>query len=509
MRLPYDATMAPIVDTRSGKVEGTEHDGVLAFRGIPFAAPPVGARRGLPPEREEAWPAVRDCTRRAPYLSQNDMMLEQMLGSQEIGKDEGALVLNVFTPGLDGSRPVMVWIHGGAFMFGSGSTPWYDGERFAQHGDVVVVTINYRLGPLGFLHLADWLGPDYAESGNAGLLDQIAALEWVRDCIAAFGGDPQQVTIFGESAGAGSVGTLLGTPRAHGLFRRAILQSGAASWGLELDDAVAKTALVMGELGVARGDRAAWIAAPVDAVLAASTVLGTELSGESTTSLPFAPVHDGVVLPQPPLAAVAAGGAAGVEILCGTNRDEMTLFNFMDPGFATLTDAGLLARVAPRFSDLAQSVIDGYRAAMPGASVQDVWTAIATDALFRIPGLRLVDAHLRHGPAYVYLFTWSSPAFGGALKSAHAMEIPFVFDALDQPGVAMLTGDGADRQPIADRMHAAWIAFARTGSPQTAAIPDWPRYDTDRRPTMRIDAEWELLDDPDGATRRLWDGWRG
>src|SRR4051794_20179088 len=262
--------MAPIVDTRSGKIEGTEDDGVLVFRGIPFAAPPVGARRGLPPQREEPWAGVRSCTERAPYLSQNDMMLEQMLGSQDIGKDEGALVLNVFTPGLDGARPVMVWIHGGAFVFGSGSTPWYDGERFAQHGDVVVVTINYRLGPLGFLYLGDWLGDDYAESGNAGVADQIAALEWVRDCIGAFGGDPQQVTIFGESAGAGSVGTLLGTPRANGLFGRAILQSGAASWGLDLDVAATNTEKVMQALGVARGDRAAWAGAPVDAVLTAA-----------------------------------------------------------------------------------------------------------------------------------------------------------------------------------------------------------------------------------------------
>jgi para-nitrobenzyl esterase len=500
--------MAPIVDTRSGKIEGTDHDGVLAFRGIPFAEPPVGARRSLPPGREAAWSGVRDCTHRAPYLAQNDMMLEQMLGSQEIGKDEGALVLNVFTPGLDGNRPVMVWIHGGAFMFGSGSTPWYDGDRFVQHGDVVVVTINYRLGPLGFMYLGDWLGADYAESGNAGLLDQIAALEWVRDCIAGFGGDPQQVTIFGESAGACSVGTLLGTPRARGLFQRAILQSGAATWGLELDDAQAKTATLMGELGIERGDRNAWIATPVDTILAAAGVLGLGGAGEST-SLPFAPVHDGVVLPQAPLDAIAAGSAAGVEVLCGTNRDEMTLFNLMDPGISTLTDAGLLARVVPRFADLAQSVIDGYRAAAPDASIQDLWTAIATDALFRIPGLRLVEAQLAHAPTFVYLFTWQSPAFGGALKAAHAMEIPFVFDALDQPGVAMLTGDGPDRQPIADRMHAAWIAFARTGSPQTDAIPAWPRYDTDHRPTMRIDTEWELLDDPDGATRRLWDSWNG
>ncbi len=496
--------MAPIVDTRSGKVEGLEAPGCSIFRNIPFAAPPVGRRRWHPPVREVAWDGVRDCTTPAPYIAQADMILEQMMGSATTVKDEGALVLNVWTPGLDGRRPVMVWIHGGAFQFGSGATPWYDGANFATHGDVVLVTINYRLGPLGFLYLGEMFGEEFAASGNLGLLDQIAALEWVRDSIAAFGGDPNDITIFGESAGAGSVGTLLGTPGAHGLFHKAILESGAAMWGLEPADAAAKAARIVDTLGVAPNDLEALYAKSADDVVAAAAVLGFETSG---TTLPFAPVHDGVVLPQPPMDAIRDGSAAGIAVLCGTNLDEMTLFNIIDPALATIDDAGIIARASNWYGDAAHGMFDGYRNAMPGASGPEIWTALSSDAVFRIPGLRLVEAQLAHAPAFVYLFTWPTPAFGGVLKSCHALEIPFVFDNLDQPGVAMFTGDGGERAAIASRMHAAWIAFARTGSPQHADIPAWPAYDTTRRATMRIDVEWTLLDDPYGATRVLWDGW--
>jgi para-nitrobenzyl esterase len=501
--------VAAIVDTRSGKVEGAEQHGVLVFRGVPFAAPPVGARRWRAPQREASWDGVRACTEVAPYIAQSDMMLEQMLGSGEIGRDEGALVLNVWTPGLDGKRPVMVWIHGGAFQFGSGSTPWYDGTRFASNGDVVLVTINYRLGPLGYLYLRDLLGDHFADSGNLGTLDQIASLEWVRDCIAAFGGDPDNVTIFGESAGAGSVGTLLGAPGARGLFAKAILQSGAASWGNTTDAATDKARRVIEALGItpsAPDVQERLYAASADDVVAASVVLGFETSG---TSLPFAPVHDGVVLPEPPLDAIRAGSAAGVHVLCGTNHDEMTLFGLMDPTLASIDDAGVIARATHWYSDDVHTLVDRYKAAMPGATIQELWTAIATDAVFRIPGLRLVEAQLAHGPAWVYLFTWPSPAFGGALKSCHALEIPFVFDTLDAAGASMFTGEGPERRAIADRMHAAWIAFARSGSPEHAAIPAWPAYDVASRPTMRIDTEWQLVDDLDGRTRALWDSWNG
>ena len=495
--------MGTIVDTRGGKVEGVDAGGIHIFKGIPFATPPVGRLRWRRPVPEAAWDGVRDASEYGPYIAQGDMMLDQMMGSAAVEKDEDGLTLNVFTPSLDGKRPVMVWIHGGAFQFGSGSTPWYDGTRFAANGDVVVVTINYRLGPLGYLYLADLHGADFDASGNLGTCDQIAALEWVRDCIANFGGDADDVTIFGESAGGGSVGTLLGTPSARGLFHKSILQSGAASWGLTRAQATDKARRVIEALGVSVDDLEGLYAKSAEELVAASAILGLEADGDS---LPFAPVHDGVVLPQPPLDAIRAGNAKDVAVLCGTNLDEMTLFDLMEPALATMDDAALVARVRGRVDGDAEALVAAYRAARPLVSNADLWTVIAGDALFRIPAIQLVEAQLAHSTAYMYLFTWPSPAWGGALKSCHALEIAFAFDNLDQPGITMFTGDGPERDGIAKPMHAAWTAFAHTGDPNHQSIPQWPAYSLERRATMQIDVAWALLEDPYGEEREFWAG---
>src|SRR4051794_10934357 len=247
-----------IVATRSGKVEGFERGGVHVFRGIPYAAPPVGARRWKAPQREEAWAGTRDASKFSAQSAQTEFGLTKLMGAARPAYSEDSLYLNVWTPACDDARrPVMVWIHGGAFIWGAGDTPWYDGTNFATRGDVVVVTINYRLGPFGFLHLADLFGDEFAGSGNAAILDQVAALQWVRDCIAGFGGDPEHVTIFGESAGAASVSTLLGTPAARGLFTGAIPQSGAASWIATPARATAVAQGMIDRLGVTAGDTAA------------------------------------------------------------------------------------------------------------------------------------------------------------------------------------------------------------------------------------------------------------
>ena len=491
-----------IVATAAGLVRGHAEGGVVSFKGIPYAAAPIGTRRWKPPAPVEPWDGERLSTRFGPVARQGQMMIESLMGGPEPEQSEDCLSLNVWTSGREGRRPVLVWIHGGAFMFGSGSTPWYDGSRFVRNGDAVVVTINYRLGPLGFLYLAD-LFDGLEHSGNLGILDQIAALEWVRDNIAGFGGDPGNVTIFGESAGAGSVGTLLGTPGARGLFRRAVLQSGAASWGLDRGHATDNARRVLAELGVAPGDREALQAQSGEAVIEAGTALGSEIDG---ATLPFAPVHDGTVLPAPPLDAIRSGSSAGVEILCGTNADEMTLFTLMDPTVASLDDETITGHLADRYPNVdTAEMLRVYRERRGGSSPQDVWVAMSSDAVFRIPAIRLVEAHLEHGPAWMYWFTWPSPAFGGVLRSTHALEIPFVFDNLHQPGIPMLTGDGEERHDIATRMHASWLAFAHSGDPGHAAIPDWPRYDLERRPTMRIDTEWSLVHDPGGDERKYWD----
>jgi para-nitrobenzyl esterase len=434
--------------------------------------------------------------------------MAELFGGPQPAHSEDALYLNVWTPGADDARrPVMVWIHGGAFMNGSGSTPWYDGTGFAKHGDVVVVTINYRLGSLGFMHLADLFGDEFAGSANAGLLDQIAALEWVRDNIEAFGGDPAQVTIFGESAGGGSVGTLLGLPAARGLFAGAIAQSGASSWFSTRERANEIARRLVDTLQVAPGDIEALRARSVDDILAAQATAGLALgsmTGEAGLRLPFQPVVDATVLPQPPLGTVAAGNAQGVRVLVGTNRHEMTLFHLMDQSLAQIDEAGLLRR-SQTWVDAkrAETIVSGYRANRPDEPLVEVWTDLSTDAVFRIPAIRLAEAQTAHGPVWMYLFTWETPIFGG-LRSTHALEIPFVWDTLESPGAAMFTGDDPDRQQVADAMHAAWIAFARNGNPHHAGLPDWPQYDTDHRATMRFDATCEVLDDPNGADRKLW-----
>jgi para-nitrobenzyl esterase len=494
-----------IVDTRSGKIQGVEQNGIHVFRGIPYAAPPVGPRRWKAPEREAPWNDVRDATRFSAQAAQGEFALDAMLGGTARPKSEDALYLNVFTPGLDDKhRPVMVWIHGGAFMFGEGATPWYDGTAFATRGDVVVVSINYRLGSFGFLHLTDLFGDEVAGSGNLGLLDQVAALGWVRDCIEGFGGDPTQVTIFGESAGAGSVATLLGMPSARGLFNAAIPESGAASWFATTERATEIASVLIGQLGVKPGDLDALYAKTTDEIIVAQAAVGLETDA---SGLPFQPVVDGVVLPQPALDAIAAGNAAGVRLLVGTNHDEMTLFSLMDPTLATLDEAAIRDRISHYWTGGGiDDFLAIYRRLQPGASLSELWIAMATDALFRIPAITLAEHQLPHAPVWSYLFTWESPVFGGVLKSTHALEIPFVFNTLDQPGGEMFTGTGPERAAIARRMHDAWIAFARDGAPGHAGIPEWPRYDTERRATMRIDETWEVLDDPKSETRRLWEG---
>jgi para-nitrobenzyl esterase len=487
-----------IANTRSGKVEGVEQGDVLVFRGIPFAAPPVGLRRFLPPAREDAWDGVRDATRFSPEIAQAELPIARVLGSTGAGSNEDGLYLNVWTPACDDARrPVMVWIHGGAYIFGSGSVSWYDGTHFVQHGDVVVVTINYRLGPLGFLHLADAFGAELAGSGNAGILDQVAALEWVHESIAAFGGTPEDVTIFGESAGANSVGTLLGLPAARGLFRKAIAQSGAGAWVATRERAAAITELVLEKLPEQPRDIEALQALPLDVLFAAQPGTGIAAGGTGA-GLTWQPVIDGDVLVESPLDAVTAGHAAGVHLLIGTNEHEVTLFQVLDPSLADLDDEGVL-RLLAAVTDRPAPLLAAYRELMPDATPRDVWQALATDAAFRMPAVRLAAAQHTHGPAWMYRFTWETPVFGGALRSTHALEIPFVFDNLHQPGAEQFTGTGPERAGIAEAMHRAWIAFARTGD------PGWPAYEPTRRATQRFDAETAVLDDPDAAQRRAWE----
>ncbi len=487
-----------VVETTAGTVRGRTRDAVQVFRGIPFAAPPVGRLRFRPPAPVEPWDGVLDTTHAGPWAPQLPSPLEKMLGAPPPRWDEaGCLTLNVTTPAVDDARrPVMFWIHGGAFVNGAGSSPVYDGKKLARHGDVVVVTVNYRLGAFGFLHLEELFGSDFAGSGNAGILDQVAALEWVRDNVAAFGGDPDHVTIFGESAGGMSVGTLLGMPRAEGLYHRAIVQSGSSSFAVPASAATATARTVLELAGITSADELE--TAPAEALLGAQ---GELVQRGARTDLTFQPVVDDAVLPALPLATIASGTTGGVTTMVGTTADEMTLFLALELGVGSIDDTVLDRQLQKVFGDRAADVFAVYSASRPGGNPGDLLTAISTDRVFRIPAIRLAEAQARQGRStYMYLFTWATPVMDGRLKSCHALELPFVFDAIDAPGLAMLTGDGPERQAIADAMHAAWIAFARTGD------PGWPAYDLDRRATKRFDVTTEVLDDPGGDERALWAG---
>ena len=477
------------------------------FRGVPYAqvTGPQGRWRAAQPPT--AWTGTRLASSWGPIAPQTPPVPGFSFPHDPTGSDEDCLNLNVWTPALDdGRRPVMVWLHGGGFTTGTGSSALFAGGRLASKG-VVVVTINYRLGALGLLTHPDLASPDDAGGGNWSLRDQIAALGWVKENIAGFGGDPDNVTLFGESAGAMSVGTLLGTPAAAGLFAKAIAQSGAAHNVSSADDAAAVTDAFLAELG---GDGLeALLAATPERLLevqqqVAQAMLGGRLRrrARSASNLPFGPVIDGAVLPRHPYEAIRDGSAASVPLLTGTNRDEWNLFVLLD---RSVDDAETLIRRVGRIVERPEALVAAYRAARDQDSHDELFKAVMTDGVFRVPAIRMAEAQAAHQPehTFMYLFEYASTVFDGRLGSAHALEIPFVFDNLDRTGVELLTGPDPP-QSVADAMHRAWISFARTGSPAHDGLPDWPPYNRADRVTMGIGTPCHLERDPAGAERLAW-----
>jgi para-nitrobenzyl esterase len=504
--------MSTTVSIRQGKLEGDDQRGLFVFKGIPFAAPPVGARRWLAPEKPASWTGVRDARSFGAAAPQNKLMLTALSAMVIDGEQsEDCLTLNVWTPALNGkARPVMVWIHGGAFTIGSGSQALYDGSFLARRGDVVVVTINYRLGPLGFLRLADVTGGRIPASGNEGMLDQVAALEWVRDNIAGFGGDPGNVTIFGESAGGMSVGTLLAMPAARGLFHKAIPQSGACHTGAPLARANRAAERVLSKLKVKADDPAA-IRALTPAQLLTGTLLDDGITPDPELGMAYQPVIDGTFVPRAAIEMVADGSASGVAVMIGTTLEEWKLFSLMDPSLQKLDRAGLGARISRRLTaPAADALIDSYQRARAarGESVApaELFTAIETDRIFRIPGVRLAEIQRRHDKrVYSYLFTWPSPWMNGVLGSCHALELGFVFGTNHIPGMPEFAGAGAAAEKLAGQMQDTWIAFARSGDPSCESAGAWAAYDEARRPTMVFGASTKLENAPRDEERRAWD----
>lgn len=489
--------MEPVVETTSGRVQGTiDPDtpiGVAAFKGIPYAAAPFGEYRFAAPQPVRPWDGVRSAVEfgstapKAPYPPPIDRFLDE----PSIPGDD-ILNLNVWTPDVRASLPVLVWIHGGAFTRGSSAAPLYDGAAFARDG-VVFVSINYRLGAEGFALIDD-------APANRGLLDQVAALEWVRDNISAFGGNPDQVTVAGESAGAMSVVSLVAMPAARGLFRRAVAQSGAGHSVMSAETA-RKVSTALGEsLGV-EPTRTGFAEVPPERLVETQERLTTRIRSEPdpakwgeivTDSLAFEPCVDGIVLPGRPIDRIAEGSGADVELLVGHNDDEMTLF-FAPSGVDRMLDDGAMRALAAQYGLTDADAVDRYRTVRPDATPGEVAMHILRDWMYRIPAIRLAEA--RPADTYLYRFGWKSPVLDGRLGATHALDIGFVFDNLARSRA--LTGPNPP-QKLADEMHRAWVSFATTGS------PGWPAYG-ESRTEMKFGEIGETEVDFEADLRRLWD----
>jgi len=498
-----EKTRQPVVRLNDGAVRGKVESGVSAFLGIPYAAPPFGANRMRPPQPVQPWTGERDATAFGPTVPKGDYPPQYArLFPEVVIPGEDCLNLNVWTPdpGTAG-LPVLVWIHGGSFMNGSGSVGAYDGTAFARDG-VVFVSINYRLAAEGFLYLDDG-------TANLGLLDQLAALRWVQDNIAAFGGDPARVTVAGESAGAMSVTTLLSMPLAEGLFAQAIAQSGATAHTLTSQEGRTVGGYLADALGVPP-DRESIKAVPLAKLVQAAADLVTEVQtapdpgrwGEIALSLlPFAPTIDGSVLPAAPLTAMAAGQGSGVPLLIGSNMEEARLF-FVAPGSIDAIDEPTLDAV-PGTYGLDEDGLGTYRASRPGASPGDILAAVITDWFFRIPAIRVAETRSAAGAAstWMYRFDWPAPAANHRLGACHAVEIPYVFDTIARADVRPLIGDTPSRT-VTRRVHRVWVDFITDGN------PGWKPYDTVARTTGLLTEVVEPAFDPAGEERVLWEGIR-
>lgn len=503
-----------IVETGYGKVEGSENNGIHGFRGIPFAASPAGERRWRPPEPPAPWSGVRaangDWGKQAwQRVADNpDSPLSFVFNARNAAyRDEDCLQLNVWTPGLDdGKRPVMVWIHGGGFSGGTGGTPVYDGEIMSRRCDVVVVTINYRLGALGFLNLNEVTGGRIPATGNEGLLDQVEALKWIRDNITAFGGNPGNVTIFGESAGAMSVAGLLAMGPAKGLFHRGIAISGAASTANSLDRAAEISEGVLEELNLSGNDVDKLMATHPEELVEATARYSARGHG-----MCYQPTIDGVRIEAMPLDAVRQGAADGVSLLVGTQRDEWRGFTVMNPTMSKLDENRLTAEIAKNVEN-PRAIIDGYREirARRGAPTDPVtlyWT-IETDRKMRMPAINLLEALAERGQnGYHYIFAGESPWEGGILGAPHAIIIGFVFGThAFSEGSARYFGSGEATDALSGHLQDAFCTFARTGSPSTDAMPDWAAYDKETRSTGVFGTPVEVVNAPYDEERAQWTG---
>jgi para-nitrobenzyl esterase len=497
-----------IADTAYGRIRGADVGGIKVFKGVPYGASTAGRNRFMPPANPAKWTGVRDALAYGPSAPQTEPGTRRAASAIAVAaaglpaEGEDCLVLNVWTPAVgDGrKRPVMFWCHGGGFVTGSGSSPVTDGANLARRGDVVVVSINHRLNVLGFTSLADLGGSEFAASGDVGMLDIVHALEWVRDNIAQFGGDPNTVMVFGQSGGGRKVATLLAMPSAKGLFHRAIIESGATLQLVEREQSTRVASELLTTLSLDKARLRDLQALPVDRIMSAYFAVVRRMNVDQMTQ-GFSPVVDGRFVPRHPFHPTASAVSPDVPVMLGSTRTELT--SGADEADFRLSEDAMRSRIRTLIGEQAESAIQVYRRANPGATPSDLYFLIASDHRYSGPVMKIAErrAALGRGPVYLYYFRWETPVDGGRLKSPHTIEIPFAFDNVKT--AAALTGGGAAAVALADKVSDAWIAFARTGNPNSPKLPRWPAFDSAERQTMVFDNQSKVVGDPIAEQRKV------